>query len=57
MNLLQKNDKGRAGMRKILLKAMAIDRGQVRVGADLGIPIDAIAALYSVSGKIGRAHV
>lgn len=29
-----------------------IDRGQVRVGADLGIPIDAIAALYSVSGTV-----
>ena len=34
-----------------------IDRGQVRVGADLGIPIDAIAALYSVSGTVAMALI
>ena len=34
-----------------------IDRGQVHVGADLGIPIDAIAALYSVSGTVAMALI
>ena len=34
-----------------------IDRGQVRVGADLGIPLDAIAALYSVSGTVAMALI
>ena len=34
-----------------------IDRGQVRVGADLGIPIYAIAALYSVSGTVAMALI
>ena len=34
-----------------------IDRGQVRVGADLGIPIDAIAALNSVSGTVAMALI
>ena len=34
-----------------------IDRSQVRVGADLGIPIDAIAALYSVSGTVAMALI
>lgn len=34
-----------------------IDRGQVRVGADLGIPNDAIAALYSVSGTVAMALI
>lgn len=34
-----------------------IDRGQIRVGADLGIPTDAIAALYSVSGTVAMALI
>ena len=34
-----------------------IDRGQIRVGADLGIPNDAIAALYSVSGTVAMALI
>ena len=34
-----------------------ITRGQVKVGADLGIPVDAIAALYSVSGTVAMALI
>lgn len=34
-----------------------INRGQVKVGADLGIPVSAIAALYSVSGTVAMALI
>lgn len=34
-----------------------VNRGQIRVGADLGIPNDAIAALYSVSGTVAMALI
>ncbi len=34
-----------------------VNRGQVNVGADLHIPIDALAALYSVSGTVAMALI
>lgn len=34
-----------------------LNRGQVKVGADLGIPTDALAALYSVSGTVAMALI
>ena len=37
MNLLQKNDKGRAGMRKILLKAMAIAAACALITAPMSV--------------------
>ena len=37
MNLLQKNDKGRAGMRKILLKAMAIAAACALIAAPMSV--------------------
>ena len=34
-----------------------VNRGHVKVGADLGIPADALAALYSVSGTVAMALI
>lgn len=34
-----------------------VNRGQVKIGADLGIPTDALAALYSVSGTVAMALI
>ncbi|WP_143412178.1 ABC1 kinase family protein [Arabiibacter massiliensis] len=34
-----------------------VNRGQVTFGADLGIPTDALAALYSVSGTVAMALI
>lgn len=34
-----------------------INRGHVKVNADLGIPVDALAALYSVSGTVAMALI
>ena len=34
-----------------------VNRGQVSVGADLHMPTDALAALYSVSGTVAMALI
>lgn len=34
-----------------------VNRGQVKIGTDLGIPTDALAALYSVSGTVAMALI
>ncbi|HIW76027.1 MULTISPECIES: ABC1 kinase family protein [Gordonibacter] len=34
-----------------------VNRGQVKVGAELGIPTDVLAALYSVSGTVAMALI
>ena len=41
----------------LLARGMVTIEGVLRVGADLGIPIDAIAALYSVSGTVAMALI